>query len=85
MTLKEKFHQWLKTEPFNSKDKVTLREAQCEIIADEFAIGFAEWVDSDFYQGDDVNEYHKSILEYREGKIFTVKELLEIYKKEKGL
>ena len=48
-------------------------------------IGFAEWIDSDFYQGDDVNEYHKSILEYREGKIFTVKELLEIYKKEKGL
>jgi len=52
---------------------------------DEFAIGFAEWIDSDFYQGDDVNEYHKSILEYREGKIFKVKELLEIYKKEKGL
>jgi hypothetical protein len=54
-------------------------------LADEFAIGFAEWVDSDFYQGDDVNEYHKSIIEYREGKIFTIKELLEIYKKEKGL
>jgi hypothetical protein len=53
----------------------------CENIADEFAIGFAEWIDSDFYQGDDVNEYHKSIIEYREGKIFTIKELLEIYKK----
>jgi hypothetical protein len=52
---------------------------------DEFAIGFAEWIDSYFYQGDDVNEYHKSIIEYREGKIFTVKELLKIYKKEKDL
>lgn len=43
MTLKEKFHQWLRTEPFSSKDRVTLREAQCEVIADEFAIEFAEW------------------------------------------
>jgi hypothetical protein len=43
MTLKEKFHQWLKTEPFSSRDRVTLREAQCEVIAEEFAIEFAEW------------------------------------------
>ena len=85
MTLLEKFHQWLKTEPFNSKERPTLREAQCVFIAEEFAIGFAEWIDSSFYQGDDVNEYHKSITEYREGKIFTVKKLLEIYKNEKGL
>jgi len=44
MTLKEKFHQWLKTDPFGSKDRVTLREAQCEVIAEEFAIEFAEWL-----------------------------------------
>jgi len=43
MTLHEKFHQWLKTEPFNSRERPTLREAQCVVIADEFAIGFAEW------------------------------------------
>jgi hypothetical protein len=43
MTLKEKFHQWLRTEPFSSRDRVTLREAQCEVIADEYAIEFAEW------------------------------------------
>jgi hypothetical protein len=68
MTLKEKFHQWLRTEPFSSKDRVTLREAQCEVIADEFAIGFADW------------------LIKRETKYFeSLKELLEIYKKEKGL
>jgi hypothetical protein len=76
MTLQEKFRE---------SDSMNWRNAENVKIADEFAIGFAEWVDSDFYQGDDVNEYHKSILEYREGKIFTVKELLEIYKKEKGL
>lgn len=48
---------------------------------DEFAIGFVEWVDSKFYQGDNVNEYHRSIDEYREGKIFSAKQLLENYKK----
>ena len=44
MTLNEKFHQWLRTEPFNSREIPTLREAQCVVIADEFAIGFAEWL-----------------------------------------
>ena len=73
MTLKEKF-----IEAFKSGKRFDIKNA--EVIVDEFAIGFAEWIDSDFYQGDDVNEYHKSILEYREGKIFTAKELLEIYK-----
>ena len=68
MTLKEKFHQWLRTEPYSLKDAVTLREAQCEVIADEFAIGFADW------------------LIKRETKYFeSLKELLEIYKEEKGL
>jgi hypothetical protein len=68
MTLKEKFHQWLRTEPYSLRDAVTLREAQCEVIADEFAIGFADW------------------LIKRETKYFeSLKELLEIYKKEEGL
>jgi hypothetical protein len=49
MTLLEKFHQWLKTEPFNSKERPTLREAQCVFIAEEFAIGFAEWVRKETY------------------------------------
>lgn len=71
MTLKEKFHQWLKTEPFSSKERPTLREAQCEQIADEYAIEFAEWL----------------IEKEREhpNKIIRGKELLEIFKKEKGL
>lgn len=43
----------------------------CEVIADEFAIGFAEWL----------------IEKEREypNRIIRGKELLEIYKKEKGL
>lgn len=42
----------------------------CEKIADDFAIGFTEWFD------DLSEDYCKD---------YTVKELLEIYKKEKGL
>ena len=71
MTLNEKFHQWLRTEPFNNREIPTLREAQCVVIADEFAIGFAEWL----------------IEKEREhpNRIIRGIQLLEIYKNEKGL
>jgi hypothetical protein len=70
MTLKEKFHQWLRTEPYSLRDAVTLREAQCEVITDEFAIGFAEWLEKLHWE-----IYYNT----------TAKELLEIYKKEQNL
>ena len=60
MTLQEKFKQWLDTDP-----RVQIRDVQLEVIAEEFAIGFAEWLT---YNRE--NNYTKSI-----------KELLEIYKK----
>lgn len=78
MTLKEKFHQWLRTEPFNSRDAVSLREAQCEVIADEFAIGFANFID------DLIGEYGLFGFKENFGEK-TTEELLKIYKKEKGL
>ena len=60
MTLQEKFKQWLDTDP-----RVQIRDVQLEVIPEEFAIGFAEWLT---YNRE--NNYKKSI-----------KELLEIYKK----
>lgn len=79
MTLKEKFTPFMycffgSGMLTNSYDeKVAESNAkECEIIADEFAIGFAEWL----------------VIRYNEDIIFdeyTTKELLEIYKKEKGL
>lgn len=82
MTLKEKFeeielnlsecsYQFIGTEASN----------QCEKIADEFAIGFLQWANEnyDYYHGD--GEYHNS----SKNKWYKVEELLEIYKKEKGL
>jgi len=65
MTLKEKFGEiWVGRGTF---------EEDCEKIADDFAIGFAEWI---------VNDWEK---DERWTKISDTKELLEIFKKEKGL
>lgn len=65
MTLQEKFKQWLDTNP-----RLQIREVQLEVIAEDFAIGFAEWIEKL-----DWEIYHNT----------AAKELLEIYKKEKGL
>ncbi len=70
MTLQERFKQWLDTNP--SK---TLRDIELEVIADDFAIGFAEWMAIEYW----LNSSGK----YTQGQ--THKELLQIYKKEKGL
>jgi hypothetical protein len=48
-------------------------QADAEKIAEEFAIGFAEWIDKK------ENLMHLIKIGY------TTKQLLEIYKKEKGL
>ena len=84
MTLKDKFDNPIMRHDLG-RNEIEETKEQCAEIADEFAIGFAKWLDNKYYQGKNVNEYHRSIDEYREGKYFTSKELLEIYKKEKGL
>ena len=66
MTLKEKFEEILIAFWTSEWEK------ECEQVADDFAIGFAEWL----------------VIRYNEDIIFdeyTTKELLEIYKREKGL
>ena len=67
MTLKEKFKEIL-TAFWTSE-----WESECEVIADEFAVGFAEWVV--WKRNFDKEIYHLS----------SYKELLEIYKKENEL
>lgn len=76
MRLQEKFKQWLDTKP-----RYQIRDVQLEVIADEFAIGFAEWLNEEYsyYHGD--AEYYNHV----ENKWYKLKELLEIYKKQKGL
>jgi hypothetical protein len=76
MTLKEKFSLILME--FWSSDW----ESKCEQEADEFAIGFADWCKQEYELEDTSfhNKWRDVNGEYRESK-----ELLEIYKKEKGL
>jgi hypothetical protein len=76
MTLKEKFKQWLDTEP-----RVQIREVPLETIADEFAIGFGEWLAKWSNVGLENGNW---IINFRL-KASTTKEAIEIYKKEKGL
>jgi hypothetical protein len=80
MTLKEKFDN---LDYFDSSDifnNLSHDSHECEKIADEFAIEFAEWKDENcFNQGDGF--YNRN---YKD-EAFLLKELLEIYKKEKGL
>ena len=72
MNLKEKL-----CEPFGGLKTETVNEL--EQIADEFAIEFANWTHNLR------NECEKDSAEYNKWKNISNKELLEIYKKEKGL
>jgi len=80
MTLKEKFHPYCDNE-FQDKEQ---NAENCVDVAYEFAIGFAEW--SSFYR--EKNRNHKLDMLHAKSKYdesYTTKELLEIYKEEKGL
>jgi hypothetical protein len=85
MTLKEKFRPlvWFNYNSFNvhqnkEKDENSIK---CEAIADEFAIGFAEWFNSK--EAEDL--MHDLVIVGEVDINTTTKELLEIYKKEKFL
>jgi hypothetical protein len=81
MTLREKFYTYTDNE---YSEKLTNAE-NCEKIADDFAIGFAEWcVIKKVRFFDDTEESMIFTVDLYTTK-YTTKELLEIYKKEKGL
>jgi hypothetical protein len=65
MTLKEKFS--------DVQDAYHDRSDECEKIADDFAINFANWYEFMLRQTDNLNER------------FAPKELIEMFKKQKGL
>jgi hypothetical protein len=75
MTLKERFKQWLDTNP-----NVIFRDTQCEKIADDYAIEFSEWISKQGYK-----EYSNGWARLWDKGVYTIQELLEIFKKEKGL
>jgi hypothetical protein len=89
MTLKEKFKERLYNQSHDDSECLRIRfenidkviDSQ-EKIADEFAIDFAEWCKQEYELEDTSfhNKWRDVNGEHRESK-----ELLEIYKKEKGL
>ena len=69
MTLKEKFKQIdIKLSENHTTKIVDVEAIQCEKIADDYAIEFAEW-----------------LIKRQTNYFESLKELLEIFKKEKGL
>lgn len=88
MTLKKKFDnvQIMFENQIGSLKYDELSEASnhCENIADEFAIGFAEWFTNEQSPYSIVyNNQEVRFSDFR--KNYTIKQLLEIYKKQKGL
>jgi hypothetical protein len=71
MTLKEKFET---KSSIDTTKEAKVFATECEVIADEFAIGFAEWF-LNLSKSDDWEKFDYN----------TNEKLLEIYKKEKGL
>ena len=94
MTLKEKFKEIIFNYDYTPN---TMKQSsiQCEQVAEDFAIGFAEWKDDNFLMYKDGGYYAKTSSTYfdltkyigkeKSTKYYLLKELLEIYKKEKGL
>ena len=77
MTLQEKFKQWLDTDP-----RLQIREVQLEVIAEDFAIELLSFIEGTYSYS---NIFDYWYLHADTSKTFTKKELLETYKKEKGL
>lgn len=81
MTLKEKFKQWLDTEP-----RLQIREVQLEVIADDYAIEFLIWASQFALQRFDEDRWQVlGLKDFGFTKTVSTKEILEEFKKEKGL
>ena len=79
MTLKEQFEQYAKEEIWRTRN---YNAEECELIADEFAIGFLQFIEGTYSYS---NIFDNWYLHANTSIRYTPKELLEIYKKEKGL
>jgi hypothetical protein len=83
MTLKERLKKQLDTAT-PTLNRPHYQAGKLEKIADEFAIGFAEWCDDNYFRMGNTSFWAES-MDWDNDNKFTTKELLEIYKKEKGL
>jgi len=58
---------------------------KCTEIASDYAIEFAEWCDDNYFKNGKGNSNWSASMDWDDDEKFTTKELLEIFKKEKGL
>ena len=81
MTLQEKFDSPIMRHDL-MRNEIEETKEQFEKIADDFAIDFADWLSmfTEEFEDGDLRYWNKNEWERK-----TTKELLEIYKKEKGL
>lgn len=80
MTLQEKT-QTIIIDDYGNFQKILLLEK----IADDYAIEFAEWCDDNYFKNGKGNSNWSASMDWDDDEKFTTKELLEIFKKEKGL
>jgi hypothetical protein len=86
MTLREKFEQWfINDEDEHYEGMVEAVSIEHEKIADEFAIEFSEWAIVNMIEYAATRVCSGKRLYYLKPNSCTMEELLEIYKKERGL
>lgn len=78
MTIKEKFSALL---PFYNVNDNNNKSTECENIADDYAIGFIKW----YASSEGMDLIHDLQIVGEIGKNVTPEQVLEIYKKDKGL
>jgi hypothetical protein len=83
MTLKEKLRQNLTGHLSNDKTEVDVNIAAK--IAEDYAIEFAEWCDDNYFRSGKSSSNWVASLHWDDDEKFTTKQLLKIFKKEKGL
>jgi hypothetical protein len=80
MTLKQKFF-----DIYTSYYKKSNELDKMVELADDYAIEFAEWCDDNYFKNGKGNSNWSASMDWDDNEKFTTKELLEIFKKEKGL
>ena len=82
MTLKEKYYKKLDWNVSGTHQRKLEVSGDCVSIADDYAIEFAEWKEKNNYWHSKDN---KCFFKFKDKQTkYTIKELLEIFKKEKN-
>jgi hypothetical protein len=51
-------------------------------VADDFAVSFAVWVDKNYFQGEKINQWSKSPIDFNDGVYFSLEQLMVEFKRE---